>query len=1221
MEGWVSKKRPTGVGKFKMWQKRYLILNSEHLAYFGENERKKPKAQLRLNELESVSLVISEKKPDHSRFDVVCRPVVIPGSVKNASEKDTMKRVYSFRASNAEEAKKWVSLISALAFGENMDAAGDLDIAKPVPLVKDESSASSPVEAANLREVICDRIYNALNMANILSPAAALTESGDKPKSSYMSNGGYLCANENSTEDHVKMMIFLELGSDTELLRFLCGQFYNLLCNNNRDGYDSRSRTHSFSISASQQQQPPQEPLSPLSASPSGMNRSLVKCALKTCKNMRCRLPGFLGFRSALEPREMIPQQQYCTEHAELWIRTSYACGKCLQSTLLADLAEKPPDVLLQELNSVLAEGTPDAKGVACRLLWVILPVYLERKAKHKRAQNNKRLADQNSDRLSTSEALDEFDPDSSRHSMSGDHSRPSTVSETRPSMSGLGPLPSRDSPRPPADWAALEERSVVRTMAMKTFPKHFATLMSQHCSGQEYSLPIKNALTAIMLRPSARMLKLDDLDNEEQAAMHMVVHHDGACWLAFMVALKGSPFALREQSLKEVNMLLIENPGNCSNFKRQRNWPWLIYSLLSDIPSAVLGQQAADEHEELTRARESGIVVTNAPAGREFPSLSFSYSANEDASRQGPAPSVSNSPFCFPASPPNSELTASDGAQSTESEGTKLSFDGEQQPKRGSLTVKLLPPMKIERSRSSPAATNTTPSPASSSDATLPQPESIPDMANQPKRGSLKRVDEGQGEGPLALSISVTDSTPLSLRLPQDDLPASTGVVDVDQIDPDLIAATAEDSNKCLTPKASAPSSQSTPNNVAALDVNKGSLNSRRKGAVFVHKGSGNTLPTNFQKQRGASPSRYGTLSGAFAVVRKGEEKNEAMEQNKLIIRVYTYALNIMTILQYDCAIHSTSAHFRPLVLRCLNALLACTGEDKARTLMRPMFMTLVTKLGTKKVLDRNSLGALSWQNLFPLFELVKTYLFRTFTFNIMEEAKIRGLSHDRKRAMSRTPSTSSSPITISGKSGKLPAPFAAWGHEEGFVVDLLPGVDVMGDMSERRLSVDPTRPEDPVLGFENGEYGFHLDAQGYYGDIALAERCAYLLRQKGLHEPVDESLPGVTPKDVLILKEGLSWFEFFEDATELLKALPPPVCSERGDFKMMTERLNQFDLVMDGKTLKKFCEAPKEARRSMLKKIKEGPKTSRIPFLPRRSKNNISVDFTNDNSNKPSK
>lgn len=34
---------------------------------------------------------------------------------------------------------------------------------------------------------------------------------------------------------------------------------------------------------------------------------------------------------------------------------------------------------------------------------------------------------DQNSDRLSTSEALDEFDPDSSRHSMSGDHSRPST--------------------------------------------------------------------------------------------------------------------------------------------------------------------------------------------------------------------------------------------------------------------------------------------------------------------------------------------------------------------------------------------------------------------------------------------------------------------------------------------------------------------------------------------------------------------------------------------------------------------------------------------------------------------------------------------------------------------------------------------------------------------------------------------------------------------------
>lgn len=62
--------------------------------------------------------------------------------------------------------------------------------------------------------------------------------------------------------------------------------------------------------------------------------------------------------------------------------------------------------------------------------------------------------------------------------------------------------------------------------------------------------------------------------------------------------------------------MLLIENPGNCSNFKRQRcvvgsrksidvnrNWPWLIYSLLSDIPSAVLGQQAADEHEELTRA------------------------------------------------------------------------------------------------------------------------------------------------------------------------------------------------------------------------------------------------------------------------------------------------------------------------------------------------------------------------------------------------------------------------------------------------------------------------------------------------------------------------------------------------------------------------------------------------------------------------------------------
>lgn len=67
-------------------------------------------------------------------------------------------------------------------------------------------------------------------------------------------------------------------------------------------------------------------------------------------------------------------------------------------------------------------------------------------------------------------------------------------------------------------------------------------------------------------------------------------------------------------------------------------------------------------------------------------------------------------------------------------------------------------------------------------------------------------------------------------------------------------------------------------------------------------------------------------------------------------------------------------------------------------------------------------------------------------------------------------------------------------------------------------------------MLGFENGEYGFHLDAQGYYGDIALAERCAYLLRQKGLHEPVDESLPGVTPKDVLILKEGLSWFEFFE-------------------------------------------------------------------------------------------
>jgi len=117
-------------------------------------------------------------------------------------------------------------------------------------------------------------------------------------------------------------------------------------------------------------------------------------------------------------------------------------------------------------------------------------------------------------------------------------------------------------------------------------------------------------------------------------------------------------------------------------------------------------------------------------------------------------------------------------------------------------------------------------------------------------------------------------------------------------------------------------------------------------------------------------------------------------------------------------------------------------------------------------------------------------------------------------------------------------------------------------------------------------------LDAQGYYGNIALAERCAYLLRQKGVHEPVDESLPGVTPKDVIILKEALSWFEFFEvrihfscsfeklaqDAVELLKALPPPVCSERGDCKTMTERLLNFDLVMDGKSLKKFLDAPKE-------------------------------------------
>jgi len=60
-------------------------------------------------------------------------------------------------------------------------------------------------------------------------------------------------------------------------------------------------------------------------------------------------------------------------------------------------------------------------------------------------------------------------------------------------------------------------------------------------------------------------------LQLSRKSSVLQVVHHDGACWLAFMVALKGSPFALREQALKEVNMLLIENPGNCSNFKRQR--------------------------------------------------------------------------------------------------------------------------------------------------------------------------------------------------------------------------------------------------------------------------------------------------------------------------------------------------------------------------------------------------------------------------------------------------------------------------------------------------------------------------------------------------------------------------------------------------------------------------------------------------------------------------
>lgn len=163
--------------------------------------------------------------------------------------------------------------------------------------------------------------------------------------------------------------------------------------------------------------------------------------------------------------------------------------------------------------------------------------------------------------------------------------------------------------------------------------------------------------------------------------------------------------------------------------------------------------------------------MAANTPVGREFPSLSFSITANEDgAPKPGPVLAVSSPLSCFPASP--SELpssSSSEGAQSIDSEGTKLNFDEEQQPKRGSLTAKLLPPIKIDRAHSSPPTTTTSDAPRPSLSESFPE-----DGGSQSKRGSLKRVAEEAG-CEMALSISITESTPLSLRLPQDDLPANS--------------------------------------------------------------------------------------------------------------------------------------------------------------------------------------------------------------------------------------------------------------------------------------------------------------------------------------------------------------------------------------------------------------------------------------------------------------
>ena len=59
--------------------------------------------------------------------------------------------------------------------------------------------------------------------------------------------------------------------------------------------------------------------------------------------------------------------------------------------------------------------------------------------------------------------------------------------------------------------------------------------------------------------------------------------------WQSIFYSLQLSDFVLRESALREINVVLIDNPHNCETLRHQRDWQSWVYPLLKDLPAIYI--------------------------------------------------------------------------------------------------------------------------------------------------------------------------------------------------------------------------------------------------------------------------------------------------------------------------------------------------------------------------------------------------------------------------------------------------------------------------------------------------------------------------------------------------------------------------------------------------------------------------------------------------------